>query len=396
LGKPLMIILSESRSMKVLVMGCGNIGSVAAEDLAISMSSIEVVVADVKEARAKLVAKKTGKSNVSWIRSDVAKQEELLGTLKEFDLVMGFLPANLAYRLAETCVAAHKNLVDVSYMSEDPTRLNDAAVHAGSTLVPDCGLAPGISNVLVGNSVSSLDKIKSVHIMVGGLPENPVSPLGYVVTWSPESLIDEYTRRAWIIRKGRTVAVEALSGVEEVEFPGIGKLEAFYTDGLRTLPHTVKHVEDMWEKTLRYPGHAEKVKLLRTLGFFSPSTVTVEGTQIQPRKLTAKILEQKLSDRRPKDIVALRTQTRGARDKKRTERVYTLLDHCDKKRGITAMARTTAYPASIVAQMILNKHLKEKGVVPPEKIGMDNKLFKLFSEGLKSHGINIKEEKTTP
>jgi len=380
--------------MKTLVMGCGNIGSVAAEDLAKSMSSTEVVVADMNEERAKLVTNKIGTSNVSWIQSDVLKHDELMNTLKEFDMVMGFLPANLAYRLAETCVAAHKNLVDVSYMSEDPTRLNDAAVRAGSTIVPDCGLAPGISNVLVGNSVSSLDKIKSVHVMVGGLPEKPVPPLDYIVTWSPESLIDEYTRKAWIIRKGRTVAVEALSGVEEVDFPGIGKLEAFYTDGLRTLPHTVKHVEDMWEKTLRYPGHAEKVKLFRTLGFFSPSTITVEGTEIQPRKFTAKILEQKLSDRRPKDIVALKTQTYGTRDEKRTRQVYTLLDCCDKKRGITAMARTTAYPASIVAQMILNKYLKEKGVVPPEKIGMDDKLFKLFSEGLRAHGIKINQEKT--
>src|SRR5208337_2372478 len=381
--------------MKAFVMGCGNIGSVAAEDLAISMSSLEVVVADVNETRAKLVAKKIGQSNVSYIQSDVAKHYELLETLKGFDVVLGFLPATLAYGLAEACVAACRNLVDVSYMSENPIRLNEAAVKAGSTLVPDCGLAPGISNVLVGNSVSTLDKVKSVHIMVGGLPEKPVPPLDYVVTWSPESLIDEYTRKAWIIRKGRPVAVEALSGVEEVDFPGVGKLEAFYTDGLRTLPYTVTHVEDMWEKTLRYPGHAEKVKLLRALGFFSQSKVDVEGAQVQPRKFAAKILEQKLSDKKPKDIVALRIETTGTKDWKITKQVYTMLDFSDKTRGITSMARTTAYPASIVAQMLLNKHVKEKGVVPPEKIGMDNKLFKLFSEGLKNHGINIKEEKST-
>jgi lysine 6-dehydrogenase len=387
-----MKILSESTNMKVLVMGCGNIGSVAAEDLANSMSSTEVVVADMNEDRAKLVAKKIGTSNVSWIQSDVAKHDELMDTLKEFDLTMGFLPGNLGYRLAETCINAHKDLVDVSYMSENPMRLNEAAVHAGSTLVPDCGLAPGISNILVGNSVSTLDNVKSVHIMVGGLPEKPIPPLGYVITWSPESLIDEYTRKAGIVRKGQTVEVEALSGVQDVEFPGVGKLEAFYTDGLRTLLHTMKHVKDMWEKTLRYPGHAEKVKLLRTLGFFSESKVNVEGVHIQPRKLTAKILERKLSDRRQRDIVALRIETRGTKDKKRTTQVYDLLDFCDKTQGVTAMARTTAYPASIVAQLILNKHLKEKGVVPPEKIGMDSKLFRLFSEGLKSHGININEE----
>jgi lysine 6-dehydrogenase len=150
----------------------------------------------------------------------------------------------------------------------------------------------------------------------------------------------------------------------------------------------------MWEKTLRYPGHADKVKLLKALGFFSPSKINVQGVQVQPRKFTAKILEQKLSNKKPKDIVALKTETTGTKDRKTTKQVYTMLDFSDKKRGVTSMARTTAYPASIVAQMLLNKHLKEKGVVPPEKIGMNNRLFKLFSEGLKSHVINIKEEKS--
>jgi len=380
--------------MKVIVMGCGNIGSVAAEDLAKSMNSNEVVVADKNEERAKDVAKRIGMSNVSWKQSDVAKRDELIDTLKGFDLTMGFLPGNLGYRLAESCIEAHKDLVDVSFMPESPMQLNEAAVRAGSTIVPDCGLAPGISNVLVGHSASELDKIEAVHIMVGGLPEKPIPPLGYVITWSPESLIDEYTRNAGIVRKGRTVEVQALSGMEEIEFPHVGKLEAFYTDGLRTLLYTMKNVDDMWEKTLRYPGHAEKVKLLRTLGFFSGAKVNIEGTNITPRKFTAKILEQKLSSRTQKDIVAMRIETRGTRNNKKATCLYDLLDFCDKKRGITAMARTTAYPASIVAQLILNKALQEKGVVPPEKIGMDNRLFEMFSEGLNSRGISINEEKT--
>jgi saccharopine dehydrogenase-like NADP-dependent oxidoreductase len=389
-----MKIFSECRNMKVMLLGCGNIGSVAAEDLANSMRSTEVVVADKNEGRAKDVVKRIDLSNVSWIQSDVAKHDELTDILKGFDLTMGFLPGNIGYCLAEACIEAHKNLVDVSFMPENPMQLNDAAVQAGSTIVPDCGLAPGISNVLVGHASSVLDKVEAVHVMVGGLPEKPVPPLGYIITWSPESLIDEYTRKAGIVKRGRTVEVEALSGVEEVEFPNVGKLEAFYTDGLRTLLHTSKHVDDMWEKTLRYPGHAEKVKLLKTLGFFSEAKISVEGVNIQPRKLTAKIFEQKLSKRRQKDIVALRIEVRGVKDNKRTTCLYDLLDFYDEGRGVTAMARTTAYPASIVAQLILKKALKEKGVVPPEKIGMDSKLFRLFSKGLKSHGINVNEEKT--
>jgi saccharopine dehydrogenase-like NADP-dependent oxidoreductase len=379
--------------MKVIVMGCGNIGSVAAEDLAKSMNSNAIVVADKNEERAKDVAKRIGTSNVSWIHSDLAKRDELIDTLKGFDLAMGFLPGNLGYRLAESCIEAHKDLVDVSFMPENPMQLNEAAVRAGSTIVPDCGLAPGISNVLVGHSASELNRVDAVHIMVGGLPEKPVPPLGYVITWSPESLIDEYTRKAGIVRKGRTVEIQALTGMEEIEFPHVGKLEAFYTDGLRTLLCTLRNVDDMWEKTLRYPGHAEKVKLLRTLGFFSGAKVNIEGTNVTPKKFTAKILEQKLSSRAQKDIVAMKIETRGTKNNKKTAYIYDLLDFYDKKRGITAMARTTAYPASIVAQLILNKALKEKGVVPPERIGMDNRLFKMFSEGLNSRGISINEEK---
>jgi saccharopine dehydrogenase-like NADP-dependent oxidoreductase len=380
--------------MKVIVLGCGNIGSVATEDLATTAGLSEVVVADNNERRAREVVKRIGMSNVSWIQLDVEKRDELTDVLKGFNLALGFLPGNLGYRLAEACVEAHNNLVDVSYMREDPMKLNESAKKAGSTIVPDCGLAPGISNVLVGHSASMLEKVETVHMMVGGLPEKPLPPLGYVVTWSPESLIDEYTRKARIVRRNRLVEVEALSGVEEIEFPRVGKLEAFYTDGLRTLPQTFKNVKDMWEKTLRYAGHAEKVKLLRSLGFFSEANVNVDGTSIQPRKLTAKIFEHELSMREQKDIVALKVETRGFKGGEMTTYVHCLLDFYDKKRCITAMARTTAYPASIVAKLILKKALVEKGVVPPERIGMDNNLFNLFLKGLKSHRIRINEEKT--
>ena len=387
-------MLSECRNMKVIVLGCGNIGSVATEDLANTVGLSEIVVADKDERRAKDVVKRIGMSNVSWTQLDVARHDELINVLRGFDLAVGFLPGNLGYRLAEACIEAHNSLVDVSYMRENPMKLNESAKHAGSTIVPDCGLAPGISNVLVGHFASMLEKVEAVHVMVGGLPEKPVPPLGYVITWSPESLIDEYTRKARIVRRHHLVEVEALSGVEQIEFPKVGKLEAFYTDGLRTLPYTFKHVNDMWEKTLRYPGHAEKVKLLRTLGFFSEANVNVDGANIQPRKLTAKIFEQELSMRKQKDIVALKVETRGLRNGEKTTYVHCLLDFYDKKRRVTAMARTTAYPASIVAKLILNKALIEKGVVPPEMIGMDNKLFRLFSKGLKNHGIRIDEEKT--
>jgi lysine 6-dehydrogenase len=377
--------------MKVLIIGCGNIGSVSAQDLVKSVPSTEIVVADKNEKRAKDVAEKIEKDNVSWTGLDTSNHGELVNTLKGFDLAMGFLPGKLGYGLCKACINAGKDLVDVSYMAENPMTLNASAAKAGVTIVPDCGLAPGISNVLVGHAVGKLDEVKAVHVMVGGLPEKPVPPLGYTITWSPESLIDEYTRKVVIVKKGRKVEIEALSGVEAITFPKVGELEAFYTDGLRTLLYTMENVEEMWEKTLRYLGHAEKIKAFQTLGFFDEKKIDVEGVNVSPRKLTVKLIGEKLWKPEVKDIVVLKVEVVGVENGKKTSYSYHLLDNYDKKQGITAMARTTAYPASIVAQLMLKKAVKEKGVVPPEKIGMDKKLFSQFSDGLKKRGIKVSE-----
>lgn len=380
--------------MKALVVGCGNIGSVAAEDLAKSMKSVQVVVADCEKARAKAVAEKIGMDNVSWIQLDVKNRRQLQGSLKDFNVIMGFLPGNLGYELTKACIDAQKDLVDVSFTAEDPLTLNDEALKAGVAIVPDCGLAPGISNVLVGHAAAELDKVQAVHIMVGGLPEKPVPPLGYVITWSPESLIDEYTRKARIVKGGKQAEDEVLSGVEEIDFPNFVKLEAFLTDGLRTLIQTIGGAEEMWEKTLRYPGHVEKIKVLKDLGFLEDRQVELSnGISVSPRRLTVKLLAEKLWKPEVKDIVALKVDVFGVKKGKPARYVYHLLDYFDKKRGITAMARTTAYPTSIVAQLMLKGAVKEKGVVPPERIGMNDELFKLFCEELKERGIKISEEK---
>jgi lysine 6-dehydrogenase len=380
--------------MRVLNLGAGNIGSIAAEDIAKSMKSVEVVVADSDKGRAESIAERIGKDNVSSIQLDATNHAQLAKTLRGFDLVMGFLPGRLSYHLVEACVDAHTDLVDVSYMGENPLKLNDKARRAGVAIVPDCGLAPGISNILVGHAVVGMNRVKSVHIMVGGLPRKPVPPLGYTITWSPESLIDEYTRRAGIIVKGRKTEVEALSGLEELQFPGVGKLEAFFTDGLRTLVNTIGQVDEMWEKTLRYPGHAENIKLLKALGFLDENRVTVEGMSVSPRKLTAKLIEQRLHRPKIEDMVALRVEASGTKNKEQISHAYRLLDFFDKKLGITAMARTTAYPASIVAQLILTKRVTEKGVVPPEKLGMQDDVFEAFMDELEKRNIRIVKEKT--
>lgn len=378
--------------MRVLVVGCGRMGSAAAEDLMRTLSHAEVVVADKNSSAAKKVSEKIGRQNVSWISLDATDHKELVNTLKNFDLALGFLPPNLGFRLMEACIQAKRSLVDVSYMPENPLVLHEKALEAGITIVPSCGLAPGISNILVGHVVAKLDTVEKVHIFVGGLPEKPVPPLGYVITWSPESLIEEYASKARVIENGKIVEVEALSGLETIDFPQIGKLEAFYTDGLRTLLYTVKGVKEMWEKTLRYPGHAEKVRLLRDLGFFSSEEMMLNGVKIQPRKLTAKLFERKLCNLAIKDVVALKVEIHGYRKGGKARYTYTLTDFYNEKSGVTAMARTTGYTASIVAKMILIGVVRLKGVVPPERLGMDNVVYQQIIAELNSRGIRIAEE----
>jgi lysine 6-dehydrogenase len=377
--------------MKILVLGYGNIGSVLATDFAESMPSIEIVIAGRHRDKAEEAATVINRENVTGFQLDAHNYHALVDTMKEFDLVAGTLPGDVGYRSVKAAVDAKVNMVDVSYMPENPLTLNEDAIKAHVTIIPDCGVAPGLSNMLVGRAINKLDLVENIHVMVGGLPEEPVPPLGYIITWSIEGLIDEYTRRVKIVENGKVVEVEALTGLEEVEFPGVGKLEGFYTDGLRTLLHTVKGVKNMWEKTLRYPGHAAKIKLLKTLGFFDEHPIEVDKALLPPRKFTIKLLERKLRRPEIKDILAMKVEVSGIAKGSRESYVYHLLDRCDQGNGVTAMARTTAYPASILAQLIAQKAIEEKGVIPLEKLGIKEKIFNKILAELEKRQVKIVE-----
>jgi saccharopine dehydrogenase-like NADP-dependent oxidoreductase len=306
---------------------------------------------------------------------------------------VGSLPGRMGYKACKASVSAKVDMVDVSYMPEDVMTLNKAALKAKVCIVPDCGMSPGLGSILAGHAVSKLDQIESVHMLNGGLPEKPIPPLGYVITWSVKDLIDMYSRKVSIVKGGKVIQVEAMSGLEEITFPGVGKLEAFYTDGLRTMLHTVKGAKDMWEKSLRYPGHVEKIKLLKTLGFFDESLVKIGSLNVSPREVAAKLLESKLKRSDVPDIVAMRIVVSGTKKGERVTYTYHVLDRYDKNRKVTAMARTTAYTTSIVAQLLAKKIIKEKGVLPPEKIGMNEKLYNKLMGEMKKRKIIVKESK---
>ncbi len=373
--------------MKVIVLGCGKIGSVMAKDFAESVEGSRLTVADISEERARESASEI--RGASWTTIDTTDRPALVETLSGFDQALGALPGDYGYKALEASVEAGVNMVDVSFTPEDPLELDGPAKKAGVTVIPDCGVAPGLSNILVSHSASLLDRVREAHIMVGGIPETPVPPLGYTITWSAEGLIDEYVRDVSIVEGGKTVEVPALSGLEEIEFPGVGTLEAFYTDGLRSLAESMPEVESMWEKTLRYPGHVEKVRLLRELGFFEDEPVTVSGESVSPRLVTARLLERSLWKPEVGDLLAMNIEVRGESEGKEAGYRHRILDRFDPDTGVSAMARTTAYTASIVGGMLARGTIRDKGVLPPERIGRDPELVGTLMAELKKRGVLI-------
>lgn len=373
--------------MRILTIGCGYIGSVLAKHLSEKAPFAEIAISDENKGAVEKVASSIGRENIKPLQLNIRDYDRLVKTAENFDILVGLAPGKLGYKTVEAAIEAGVDMVDLSYMPEDLMTLNDRALKAGVTIIPDCGLAPGLSHILVGRAVSMLDEVENVTILVGGIPQKRIPPLDYKVTWCVEDLIEEYTRKARIVRSGETVEVEALDGLEEVEFPGIGKLEAFYTDGVRTLHHSVKGVENMWEKTLRYTGHAEKMRLLRDLGFFDEKPVD----DVSPRTLTIKVFERKLSLPEVEDLVAMKVDVDGVKNSRKAHYSYILLDYYDEKKRVTAMGRTTAYTASAVIQLLLKKEIEEIGIVPPEKLGMNEKYFGKIIEELEKEGMKIEQ-----
>jgi saccharopine dehydrogenase-like NADP-dependent oxidoreductase len=375
--------------MKIIVLGSGKIGSIMAKDFSESNPGAEVTLGDISEERAKKAASQIKSANGTTITT--SDHEALTKQLSGYDLILGALPGDYGYKALEAAIEAKVDVVDVSFTPENPTQLDGDAKSAGVTIIPDCGVAPGLSNILTGYSASRLDNVREAHIMVGGIPETPVPPLGYTITWSAEGLIDEYVRDVVIIENGKKVQVPALSGLEEIDFPGVGKLEAFYTDGLRTLVVSFPGVENMWEKTLRYRGHVEKVRLLRELGFFSDEHVTVKGAKVQPRLVTARLLERSLWKPEIGDLLAMNVEVLGETNDKKTGYWHRIIDRFNHETGVSAMARTTAYTASIVAGMLAQGTIKSPGVIPPEKLGMKRGFAENLMAQLKQRGVLIEE-----
>jgi len=365
-----------SKHWKILVLGAGLIGAVVARELA--KSGAEVLVGDRETKRI---------PGCEYLKMDFADRSSLVDIMSGgYDVVASAVPGRFGFGVMEAAIRAGVDLVDVSFGEQNSLLLMERARREGIIIVPDCGVAPGLSNLLVGLGMTKVEDPTQTHIRVGGLPQKPMPPLGYRIVFSAEAVVDEYTRKARIVKNGQVVEVEALSGLESFEFPGIGRLECFYTDGLRTLIGTLK-LENMDEKTIRYPGHAEKVKALVESGLFESEPIVLG---VKPRDFMEAFLSQKLRlGKDEKDLTILEVDVAGENGKIK----YRMLDRFDERNNTTSMARTTGYPLAVVAMLVAEKKVEQKGVVPLEVLGADAKVSKLILEELRKRGIRIQEER---
>jgi len=374
--------------MKILVLGAGLVGGPMAMDLARD-GEFEVTSADIS---AEALLKLRGFPGIQTIKADLGDLPELVALANGFDLVVSAVPGHMGYRTLETLIECRKNVVDIAFFPEDMFGLDEKARAMGVTVICDMGVAPGMSNVLLGYGASMLDHLGKGIIYVGGLPVVRTWPYEYKAVFSPIDVIEEYTRPARYIDGGRLVVREALSDPELIDFPGIGTLEAFNSDGLRTLATTLKG-EYMIEKTLRYKGHIEKMAVLRDTGFFSKEPLNINGTLISPLEFTSRLLFPKWKlEPGEEDLTVMQVITEGTRDGVRQRYTWNLYDRYDTASGIHSMARTTGYAATMAARLIAGGLYHEKGVSAPEFLGRNPVFVNYLLEGLRRRGVVYRED----
>jgi len=373
--------------MKAIVLGCGLVGGLIAKDLA-KDKDFQVTVADIDEGKLNKLTKGLG---IQEVKVDLSDSEAIKKIVADKDIVIGAVPGFLGFNMLRSVIEAGKNVVDISFMAEDTLSLDELAKKKGVTAVVDMGVAPGMSHMIVGYADSLLDETESATILVGGLPVIREWPYEYKIVFSPKDVIEEYIRPARLIKCGKIVEKPALSDLELVDLPQIGTLEAFNTDGLRSLLYTVK-IPSMKEKTLRYPGYAEKMRMLRETGFFSDTAIEVNGIKVKPLDLTSKLLFPKWElGEGEEELTVMRVIVQGKKEEKRLCYTYDLLDYYDKKEKATSMSRTTGFPCAIMARLVAHGEFQYPGVCPPEYIGREYKIYQKVMDELEKRNVFYKE-----
>lgn len=365
---------------KIIVLGSGLVGSAIAIDLS---KQHDVTSVDANEN----ALQKLNEYSIKTIKADLKDDRTIQELVKSFDLVIGAVPGFMGFNTVKNVILTGKNMVDISFFPEDPFELDELAKKHNVTIVTDCGVAPGMGNIILGHYDKQLN-LTSYECLVGGLPVVREWPWEYKAVFSPIDVIEEYTRPARYIQNGQLVTREALSDTELIEFPGVGTLESWNSDGLRSLIKTMPHIPDMIEKTLRYPGCVEYLKVLRAGGFFSYDEVEVNGQKIRPIDLTSKLLfpQWKLKPGE-EDFTIMRIVMIGNHKGEKKKITYHLLDKYSRESSTISMARTTGYTCNGVANLVLDNLFSRKGICPPEYVGAENGCFEYVKEYLEKRGV---------
>ncbi|HXY68217.1 MAG TPA: saccharopine dehydrogenase family protein [Gemmatimonadales bacterium] len=369
---------------RILVLGGGLVGRVIARDLA-REKDFQVTVADAAEATRERLEAEGLQAVALDLTDDAAVRRAVAGA----DVVVGAAPGHMGFRLLRLVVEAGKPYADIAFMPEDFLALDGLARERGVTAVVDCGVAPGLSNLLCGRAAHEFDAAERMLILVGGLPKHRVWPFEYRVVFSAVDVIEEYTRPARWVEHGQLVTKPALTDVEPVDLPRVGTVEAFNTDGLRSLATTL-HAPFMKEKTLRWPGHVEKMRMLRETGFLSLEAIDVGGAKVRPYDVTTRLLFDawRLPDGEA-DLTVMRVEATGTVGGARQTWTWDLYDEADPATGFHSMARTTGFPCAIAARLLARGELKRPGIQPPERLAGDDRFFTAMMDGLRERGVTL-------
>ncbi len=368
----------------VIVLGAGMVGSSMAIDMA---KNHHVTVADLGQDALEKLNRKAG--GLKTRELDVTNKKELQRLIKQYDLVINAVPGFLGFETLKSIIEAGMSVIDITFFPENSLELDALAKEKNVTAIVDCGVAPGMDNVILGY-YNEILKLSDFECLVGGLPKIKKWPFCYKAPFSPIDVIEEYTRPARYVESGEIVVREPLTDCEYVEFEKVGTLEAFNSDGLRSIIYTMPHIPNMKEKTLRYPGHVEYVKVLKESGFFGTKKIRVNGQMISPLDFTSHILfnEWKLGESE-EEITVWRVTLKGENTKGDIEEVvYSMYDEYCTETETSSMARTTGYTATAAANLFLDGFFSEKGVFPPELIGKHKVCFDYFLSYLEERNIH--------
>jgi lysine 6-dehydrogenase len=369
---------------QTVVLGGGMVGAVMALDLA-SETDRRVMLFDLDQE--KLDFAKGQNDDLQVQQADLSCPETVRRIASDADMVLGALPSRYGHAALEAVIETGTPCCDISFMSQDARLLDERARRSGAVAVVDCGVAPGMSNLLAGVAANRLSPCRSIVIRVGGLPIARDLPWQYKAGFSPYDVIEEYLRPARVVEHGEVLVREALSEPVFIDFPETGTLEAFNTDGLRSLTETLD-VPNMLEQTMRYPGHRELIWAMRETGLLSDEPIDINGCMVSPREVTCRVLFPKWTyEPGEPDLTVMRVEAEGDLDGVPTRLTWDLYDELDPVTNWTSMARTTAFPATIMARMIESGLVSTPGVHPPEMLAGDERVLATMLRELAARGV---------